>query len=150
MKKVSLSIACMLSVALLYSCNSSSENNNNTASDSISTVVNSEEQTGMGRIEFTERTYDFGDIKEGEVVEHVFTLKNTGNAPVILAQVSASCGCTTPEYTSVPIKPGAEGEIKVRFDSKGQLGNQQKIVTIQSNAENNVETVQITGSVSAK
>src|SRR5690606_22831014 len=93
-----------------------------------------------GKIEFLETAYDFGTVKEGEIVEHVFKFTNTGKVPVILSQVSASCGCTTPDYTKDPVLPGKEGEIKVSFDSKGQVGQQQKIVTISSNAENKVTT----------
>lgn len=132
------------------SCNQTSKQITD-SKDSISVEAPSvNENTGIGTIEFPERVYDFGTIKEGEVVEHVFTFNNTGTAPVILAQVSATCGCTTPEYTSVPVKPGASGEIKVHFDSNGQAGSQQKIVTIRSNAENSVETVQIKGTVTSK
>jgi len=80
-------------------------------------------------------------------VDHVFKFKNTGTAPVIIAQVAASCGCTTPDYTRDPILPGKEGEIKVSFNSQGQVGNQQKIVTVSSNAANNVTTVEIKGTV---
>ncbi|MBD1426328.1 DUF1573 domain-containing protein [Sphingobacterium arenae] len=103
-----------------------------------------------GKIEFEESVYDFGEIKEGEVVDHVYTYTNTGTAPIILSQVSASCGCTTPSYTQTPVLPGKSGEVKVSFDSNGQVGKQQKIVTISSNAENRVTTVQLKGEVLSK
>lgn len=105
---------------------------------------------GIGKMEFTESVYNFGQINEGEIVNHTFTFKNTGDHPVILAQVSASCGCTTPTYTSTPILPGKTGQIEVEFNSDGQVGQQQKIITIASNAESNIMTVQLKGEVTAK
>ncbi|TJZ54854.1 DUF1573 domain-containing protein [Sphingobacterium olei] len=116
----------------------------------VTPTENTEPLSGKGKIEFEEDAFDFGTIKEGEVVNHVFKFKNTGEEPVILSAVSASCGCTTPDYTKDPILPGKEGEIKVSFNSQGQVGTQQKIVTVSSNAMNKVTTVQIKGAVVEK
>lgn len=136
-----------LVIGVFTSCNNQNTTSN-TAKDSTDQVdVATDATAGIGKIEFAESAFDFGTIKEGKIVDHVFTFKNTGTAPVILVQVSASCGCTTPDYTKEPILPGKEGEIKVSFNSQGQVGNQQKIVTISSNAENKVTTVQIKGTV---
>ncbi|MBE8722578.1 DUF1573 domain-containing protein [Sphingobacterium pedocola] len=108
---------------------------------------NTKSLSGKGKIEFEEDAFDFGTVKEGEVVDHVFEFKNTGEEPVIISAVSASCGCTTPDYTKDPVLPGKEGEIKVAFNSEGQVGTQQKIITVSSNATNKVTTVQIKGTV---
>lgn len=136
-----------LLVVLQVSCNSQANTNSSSVEEESSAVAVTEDNTAVGVIEFENSVYDFGTIKEGKVVEHIFKFKNIGNAPVILAQVSASCGCTTPDYSKEPILPGKEGEVKVSFDSKGQLGKQQKIVTVSSNAERSVTTVQLTGTV---
>ncbi len=134
---------CM-ALATLVSCGNSGSNEEQ-ATDTIGN-----ELTQGGKIEFGESVYDFGEVKEGEVVEHVYAYINTGTEPVILSQVSASCGCTTPSYTQTPVLPGKSGEVKVSFDSNGQVGKQQKIVTIVSNAENRVMTVQLKGEVLPK
>lgn len=140
-----------LFIGLCTSCNNQREERT-VASESIQWNENREDATTdkIGKIEIAAPEFNFGTIKEGEKVEHVFTFKNVGNAPVILVQVSASCGCTTPNYTREPVLPGKEGEIKVSFDSEGQTGMQQKIVTISSNAENRVTTVQLKGIVENK
>ncbi len=133
--------------ATLVSCG----NSNNTATETAdSTAADSTSAAGTGKVEFAEAAFDFGQVKEGEVVEHVYAFTNTGTSPVILSRVSASCGCTTPSYTQTPILPGKTGEIKVSFDSNGQVGKQQKIVTVVSNAENGVTTIQLKGEVLAK
>lgn len=153
MKISKLVFALALSVSLgLASCGNNAKSDVQTT-DSLGNSTDSvaaNSQTGIGRIEFTESAFDFGQVKEGAVVEHVFTFNNSGTAPIILSRVSASCGCTTPSYTQTPILPGKSGEIKVIFDSAGQVGKQQKIVTVASNADNGVTTVQIKGEVLAK
>lgn len=142
MKK--LSLVLFASALMFTACNNNNKENTNGSQDSTAVATT---QEGAGRMEFEEEAFNFGTIKEGEVVEHVFKFKNTGDFPVVLAQVSASCGCTTPTYTSTPVKPGESGEISVKFDSNGQVGQQQKIITIASNAEKPVTTVQLKGEV---
>src|SRR5690606_32408994 len=81
------------------------------ASDSLSKAA-----AQMGKVEFEEPAFDFGQVKEGAQVKHTFILKNTGDAPVILSKVTASCGCTQPEFSKSPILPGATSEIHVTFN----------------------------------
>lgn len=134
---------CVTLIALI-SCGNSGNNEEQTTD----TLAN--ESAKGGEIEFTEAAFDFGQVKEGEVVEHVYAYTNTGTAPVILSQVSASCGCTTPSYTQTPVLPGNAGEVKVSFDSNGQVGKQQKIITVVSNADDRVTTIQLKGEVLPK
>ncbi|GGG91585.1 hypothetical protein GCM10007415_27750 [Parapedobacter pyrenivorans] len=85
-------------------------------------------------LEVENDSYDFGEVKEGEKVEHEFMFTNTGSSPLIISNVQASCGCTTPEYSKNPIAPGDKGMVKVVFNSAGQVGKQHKVVTVSSNA----------------
>lgn len=82
---------------------------------------------------FNEEAFDFGTIKEGEKVTHVFKFKNTGNKPLTISNARGSCGCTVPDYPKTPIAPGDQGEIKVEFNSQGKKGNQTKYVTLNAN-----------------
>lgn len=138
-------------VGLFASCGNPGDSNaSEQASEAIlneGAVVDDASAVEQGVIAFEEIVFDFGKVKEGAVVDHVFKFKNTGNAPVIVSQVAASCGCTTPSFTREPVLPGKTGEIEVSFNSLGQVGTQQKIVTVSSNAENRVTTVQIRGVV---
>jgi len=79
-------------------------------------------------------TYDFGKVKEGTSVTHVYEFKNVGNAPLQILRVDASCGCTQPEWPKRPVMPGQSGSIKVVFDSHGNAGPTYKEISIQSNA----------------
>ncbi len=83
--------------------------------------------------EFPEEEHDFGTINEGDEVEKVFKFKNVGEAPLIISSAKASCGCTVPKWPKEPIGIGEEGEILVRFNSKGKPGIQNKTITITAN-----------------
>jgi hypothetical protein len=98
-------------------------------------------------ITFSEKKYDFGDITQGEVVEHVFVFQNTGNQPLILSNVLTTCGCTVPSWPREPIAPGEESEITVKYNSRGKIGMQNKVITIVSNAVNPRTRVVITTNV---
>jgi hypothetical protein len=79
---------------------------------------------------------DLGQIKEGQVVEVSYRFKNTGDKPLIIAGVSASCGCTVPEKPEKPIAPGQEEVIKAKFDSKGRpKGENRKDVFVTANTK---------------
>lgn len=127
----------------LAACGSTNENSTETkqviplteqGEQPIGQHVIPETADGQAVLAFDSDSYNFGTIKVGEIVEHEFTLVNTGEAPLIISNVQASCGCTTPDYSKTPIAPGEKGMVKVRFDSNGQMGNQHKIVTVTSNA----------------
>lgn len=74
--------------------------------------------------------YNYGSIKQGEVVTHEFKFKNTGREPLIINNAVGSCGCTVPDYPKEPIKPNGTGTIKVTFNSAGKMGQQDKTVTL--------------------
>ncbi len=96
---------------------------------------------------FNEESHDFGTIKEGDIVEHVFKFKNTGDAPLIISSATASCGCTVPVWPKEPIAVGADAEIQVKFNSKGKPGIQNKTVTITANTFPKVNRVRIKANV---
>ncbi|MGL5888568.1 MAG: DUF1573 domain-containing protein [Bacteroidia bacterium] len=79
---------------------------------------------------FEQTEFNFGTIRQGEVVTHEFRFRNTGKEPLIINSAQGSCGCTVPEYSKEPIKPGGSGTVKVTFNSAGKLNVQDKTVTI--------------------
>jgi hypothetical protein len=99
---------------------------------------------------FTNRWHDFGDVVQGEKVVHTFTFKNTGKDPLIINAVQPTCGCTVTEWTRTPIPPGQNGEITVTFDSKAALNQQNKTVTVVSNASTGNERLYLRGNVLPK
>jgi hypothetical protein len=85
-------------------------------------------------ISFEKESHDFGDIYQGDKVQHVFTFENTGTEPLIITNVQVTCGCTAPRWPRDPIAPGQEGEITIQFNSTGKIGRQNKVITIVSNS----------------
>ena len=96
--------------------------------------------------------HDFGDITQGEVVEYTYKFTNTGTEPLIITNVSVSCGCTIPKgYPRDPIAVNGKGEIVIAFNSTGKIGNNTKVITIVSNAVNpEAATVSFTTNVLQK
>jgi len=86
-------------------------------------------------VKFLATEHDFGIVKEGEKVVHVFEVLNTGASDLVLQSVNPSCGCTTPKYDKKPIRPGKKGSIEVVFDTKGRPGNQRKTIMVVTNTE---------------
>lgn len=83
-------------------------------------------------ISFDQTTYDYGKVKTGSDGHRFFTVKNTGDKPLILSEVKASCGCTTPEWSKDPIMPGKTAKIKVGYNTAIN-GNFQKVIEVFSN-----------------
>jgi hypothetical protein len=77
---------------------------------------------------------DIGPMRSGEVVQYDARLRNTGAEPLVIKEISTSCGCTSVEYDKQPIAPGAEGAFSFRFDSRGMWGVQMKLIEIRTSA----------------
>ncbi|WP_226390813.1 DUF1573 domain-containing protein [Penaeicola halotolerans] len=101
-------------------------------------------------ITFDQSVYDFGTVPEGTVVKHTFTFTNTGDKDLIISNASASCGCTVPDWSKNPIKPGEKGEIKVEFNSTGKPNQQSPIVTVTSNTAPAVNRLSVKGFVTPR
>lgn len=99
------------------------------------------------KIVFREENFNFGDIPEGPAVTHEFKFTNTGREPLVLSNVKASCGCTTPNWTKEPVLPGKEGVITVTYNTQGRPGGFNKTVTITSNADEPNKIITIKGEV---
>lgn len=92
--------------------------------------------------------HNFGEIKEADgKVSHTFVVKNEGTAPLVISNVTASCGCTTPEWTKEPIPSGKTGEVKVTFDPKNRPGNFMKTIRLYGNGMKNGFLLSIRGKV---
>jgi hypothetical protein len=99
-------------------------------------------------ISFTQKEFDFGTFPEiAGLVVHDFQFTNTGKVPLILNDVKASCGCTTPEWTKEPVLPGKSGSIRVTFNPKNRPGSFSKTIQVNSNSDLPLVTLVIKGVV---
>lgn len=92
------------------------------------------------KIRFTETEHQYGTIPKGGDGNCQFTFFNDGNEPLILQNVKASCGCTTPSYTQKPVMPGQSGTIDVKYNTNN-VGGFSKTITVTSNAVDNPRIV---------
>lgn len=143
-------VSIVLAFIFLVSCTNTTDSsvgdtdtitNPNTASGSKS-------QDELPSMEFEEVRFDFGEIIEGEFVDHKFTFTNTGNAPLLIYNVRAECGCTVPnDWPKQPVKSGETATVSVRFNSEGKIGKQVKRLTITANTYPRDNVVALAGTV---
>lgn len=102
-------------------------------------------------IKFDEQIHNFGTFSESEpIVSCVFTFTNIGDAPLVINQAAASCGCTVPEYTKTPVQPGQKGEIKVTYNGTGKFpGHFKKSITVRTNGKVEMTRLYIEGDMEA-
>ena len=100
---------------------------------------------------FDKIVYDYGKIIVDTDNKAFFTVTNTGDKPLIIENVSASCGCTTPKKPEKPIAPGKSDRIEVIFHPKdGQLDAQEKTITVFANTDSKIEVLKIMAFVLTK
>lgn len=105
------------------------------------------DSNALARITFEEVEYDFGEVREGVIVEHDFVFKNTGKVPLSIVEARSSCGCTVPEWPKDPIPPGGKGKIKASFNTEGKPNEQKKLIYITANTYPNETSVILKGRV---
>ena len=84
---------------------------------------------------FSATTFDFGKVKEGDTLSHVFTITNTGKDPLIIYKSTGSCDCVGTDYPKDMISPGADASVKVYFKTRGRKGTQLRTVTLTCNTD---------------
>ncbi len=96
---------------------------------------------GQPDIEIAAKRYDFGKVKQGEVVTAEIALRNTGKKELKIEVVSTSCGCTSAQVEPEVIPPGSGGKLRIRYDSgvHPDKGHVQRHIYIVSNDPNEGE-----------
>ncbi len=103
-----------------------------------------EERANITTLKFDKEIHDFGDIKPDSQNSCRFKVTNTGSKPLIIEDVKASCGCTTPHKPENPIQPGESDFIEVGFHpNPGQLNEIKKTVTVTANIPGKTAEIKI-------
>lgn len=155
MKKIIFPLSIALTV-LFNSCSQNGEKkDDSTKQEQVSPDLVNNPATASGEVknnklpkfQFDETSFDFGTIKSGKTVTHVFKFKNIGDTDLLISEAKGSCGCTIPEYTKAPLKAGDTGEIKVTYHSEGMSGQIAKTITILANTIPNTKVLTISAEV---
>lgn len=104
------------------------------------------EEKNVTTLKFDKEVHDFGEIASGSENHCEFRVTNTGDKPLTIVNVGASCGCTTPKKPEKPIQPGKSDVIEVTFKPSGS-GPTEKTVTVQANTNPRVSVVKVKADV---
>lgn len=102
----------------------------------LSAILSSAPFSGYGAkpdIQFERKSYDLGEVNQGERPEYHFRFENVGTELLEIEKVVSSCGCAAALATTDKVEPGGSGEIKVTFKSAGYVGRVSKWVYVHSN-----------------
>ena len=95
--------------------------------------------------------HDAGTILQGEVIDAKFTIRNTGNFPLVIGDVKGSCSCTVAEKPEKPIMPGEVGYVKAHVTTQSQNeGQLAKSINIVANTEPSLTQVIVKANVKVK
>ena len=149
MKKVI--VLSILSLSLMtISCDENAAKKIKSENLELAKERDNEIKVGGAKIKFEKTEHDFGTINEGDIVDTVFSFKNSGKSELIITSAKGSCGCTVPEWPKEPIMPGEEGLIRVKFNSDKKPNLQQKTITLVTNTEQGKEILKIKAQVIPK
>ena len=98
------------------------------------------------QIKWTSREIDLGSIPQNKPADINFEFTNTGESPVLISDVKASCGCTGTSFVKTPIMPGEKSTIKATYNA-ASLGVFRKTITVITNADAEPVTLVFTGTV---
>jgi len=127
----------LIAAFTIVSCNNNS-NSSVKNEDSLALVQKQnalQDSANFTTIEWVDSTSkDQGKVKKGQVIEIPYSIKNTGDKPLIISEVLPGCGCTVAEKPEKPILPGKEEKIVAKFNSEGQSnGVHIKNITVRAN-----------------
>ncbi len=139
-KKLSI---LFLFVLILFSCKQEKKEGleeilapDNNYSEIIRMPISSDgklDTINIAKFQFETSHYDFGEVKEGKVLEKEFEFTNIGNIPLLITNATSTCGCTVPKFPQDPIEPGEKGTILVKFDTQNKRGFQTKPIALYAN-----------------
>lgn len=152
MKKLFIASVLALSTVLLVSCGDKANASAKVKKENLERAKKRdiEIKKGAASIQFDRTEYDFGTVKEGDVVETEFVVTNSGNTNLVITNAQASCGCTVPVWPKEPIKPGESSKVLAKFNTAGKPNKQSKTITLITNTATGREVLRIKGNVIPK
>ena len=81
-------------------------------------------------------SWDFGRVKAGDILEHLFVLENDSADILRITNISTSCSCTTSELEKKELLSGESVDIIIRFNTQGYYGKSRQFVYINTDRKN--------------
>ena len=151
MRKIVIASILALSTIVLISCNQT----NASSKVNITNLENAKKRDveiskGAALISFDKTEFNFGTVKEGDIVDVEFTVTNSGKTDLVITNAQPSCGCTVPKWPREAIKPGESSKILAKFNTAGKPNRQNKTITLYTNTAKGREVLVIKGNVTPK
>jgi hypothetical protein len=83
----------------------------------------------VAKVSWIKESHDFGEIPKGRPVSIEFSFTNTGDEPLLIADVVPSCGCTASDYSKEVIAPGKSSKINITYNA-ALAGSFAKTITV--------------------
>ena len=113
--------------------------------------VTASSQVAITKMQLSATEHDFGTFKEEAGRQTFdFVVTNTGTNPLMIQNVVASCGCTTPEWTKSPIPAGGKGKVTAIYDPKDRPGPFNKTLSVYTNSQPEIVVITIKGEVTPR
>lgn len=144
-------VALTLFLGVLPGCKSKGDKNDKSVSPNLVTnPISASGKKANGNLPvmvFEQTKHDFGMMVQGEKLSYTFKFTNTGGSDLLISDASSTCGCTIPDFSKAPVKPGDQGKVEVVFNSSGKSGSVNKAVRLLTNAQPNTIELEITAEV---
>jgi hypothetical protein len=102
------------------------------------------------RIRVEPESFDFGKVAQNKTLRKEFSIRNFGNADLLIESVSTTCGCTAALMDSKVVKPGGTTALRVSLETRTYKGRVQRSVMVRSNdPEANLVEVKVEATVEA-
>ncbi len=83
------------------------------------------------KIKFEKTIHKFKKTDEGKIIEFSYTFTYTGKIKLSIIPPKVDCSCTEVILPEKDIESNSTNNIKIRFDTKGKIGYQEREVIIQ-------------------
>lgn len=103
---------------------------------------------GQSGLIFSAPEWNFGSVgEESGILSHRFVVRNTGEHPEVILDITATCGCTKPTFSRKPILPGEESAVEVTFQPAGQRGTIDRTLTVFGDRHQVIARLRVVGEV---
>lgn len=100
------------------------------------------------KISFEKESQDLGYVLWRSPVTVTYNFTNTGDKPLVISNVTSSCGCTSVDWTKAPVPVGGKGKVSAVFDAEA-IGHFYKEIGVYCNASSIPVYLNFNGEVTA-
>jgi hypothetical protein len=92
-----------------------------------------DEKPTAPRIRVEPESFDFGMAQPGKTLRKDFTIRNFGDAELVIEGVSTTCGCTAALFEQSHVAPGGRTALRVTLETRRYSGKVERQVLVRSN-----------------